>query len=480
MKLDQFTRWKLLYEDDAQCFSNATDKETENEVVVITHYSPDSLSRTVRHLLKDHLHNVIDTIEDENGLHIIFKKLSGSTLKKYIKQNQLNYETRVQMVYDWLKSLIIYEQFPDAIKIQLVDVDQIAVIDHHLKSRELIDYSNEDSVELTDVFGQIGITLEKVLYDSKGYHSEFIDNLLIGTHSIFSFNLLRKQFKDIFIYEKIDALNSVNFEYNIVINDLESAAPALKSVPKKNKPLGKEKISVPVPSDTIVEAEAIFNDELLLGSEPMEPDMSFSVDKIEPIEQLVQDIKDVQDDQDVQDVQDDQDDQDVQDDQESYDEDIPDVLPNTSSSRKTREVDDEDELDIEMSNLFTDSISEHEEELEIKKKLPIVPVLIGAILIILIFLGGKMILGSEPVAAQFSIEPLMESRVAFMNESTGKKNIDEYLWEIYFEDEFVQSFDDENLFPIFETEGKYTIILKAKDKDGEWSDPYSLEYDFEN
>lgn len=476
MKLDQFTKWKLLYEDDTLCFSSATDKETENEVVVITHYLPDSLTRTVRHLLKDHLHNVLDTIEDDNGFHIIFKKLGGSTLKKYMRQNQINYETRVQMVYDWLKSLIVYEQLPDAIKIQLVDADQIAVVDHQLKSRELIDYSNEDSVELTEVFGQIGMTIEKVLYDSKGYHSEFIDNLLIGTHSIFSFNLLRKQFKDIFIYEKTDALKSVNFEYNIVINDLDSEAPVLKNIPKQIKPYNEQKdeteslekhviheeFADSVPSDIIKEAELSFEDDLIMESELIEP--SFSVPNVEvvPIELDHQEVQDTE----ALPV--------------SHDEDIPDVLPSASSSRKPRKVDDEDELDYEMNNLFTGTDNEHDKEPITKKKLPIVPIAIGILLVILIFLGSRMILGNESVEAHFSIEPLMESRVAFMNESIGKKNIDEYLWEIYFEDEFVQSFSDENLFPIFETEGKYTITLKAKDKDGEWSEPYSLEYDFEN
>lgn len=456
MKLDQFTKWKLLYEDDTQCFSNATDKETENEVVVITHYRPNSLSRTVRHLLNDHLHNILDTIEDENGLHIVLKKLGGFTLKKYMKLNQVPYETRVQMVYDWLKSLIVYEQFPDAIKIQLVDVDQIAVVDNQLKSRELIDFSNEKTVELTEVFGQIGMTIEKVLFDSKGYHSEFIDNLMIGTHSIFSFNLLRKQFKDIFIYEKSDALESVNFEYNIVINDLECEAPVLKSIPKQSKPAIKEDI---VP-ETVEALE--LDDDPVAPTEAL-PDMEILVDEPEP-----------QNDEEEQIVLDSPSDSDV------HDEDIPDVLPSASSSRKPRAVDDEDELDFEMDTLFTGATHDHDVDLETIKKSPVVPILIGIALIIILFFGGKMIFGSEPVEAEFSIEPLMQSRVAFMNESTGKKNIDEYLWEIYFEDEFVQSFNDENLFPIFETEGKYTITLKAKDKNGEWSEPYSLEYNFQN
>jgi hypothetical protein len=456
MKLDQFTKWKLLYEDDTQCFSNATDKETENEVVIITHYRPDSLSRTVRHLLNDHLHNVLDTIEDEDGLHIVLKKLGGFTLKKYMKLNQVSYETRVQMVYDWLKSLIVYEQFPDAIKIQLVDVDQIAVVDDQLKSRELIDFSNEKSVELTEVFGQIGMTIEKVLFDSKGYHSEFIDNLMIGTHSIFSFNLLRKQFKDIFIYEKSDALESVNFEYNIVINDLECEAPVLKSIPKKSKPVIEEAI-VPETVETME-----------LDEDPVAPLETL------PVVEIVADEPELQNDEEEQIVLESPPDSDV------HDEDIPDILPSASSSRKPRAVDDEDELDFEMDTLFTGATHEHDVDLETKKKSPVVPILIGIALVILLFIGGKMIFGSEPVEAQFSIEPLMESRVAFMNESTGKKNIDEYLWEIYFEEEFVQSFNDENLFPIFETEGKYTITLKAKDKDGEWSEPYSLEYNFQN
>lgn len=451
MKLDQFTKWKLLYEDDTQCFSNATDKETENEVVVITHYQPDSLSRTVRHLLKNHLHNVLDTIDDDNGLHIVLKKLGGLTLKKYMKQNQISYETRVQMVYDWLKSLIIYEQFPDAIKIQLVDVDQIAVVDDQLRSRELIDFSNEKSVDLTEVFGQIGMTIEKVLFDSKGYHSEFIDNLMIGTHSIFSFNLLRKQFKDIFIYEKSDALESVNFEYNIVINDLESEAPVLKTIPKHTKPAFEKEI---VPE--LVENMVIDEDDLIIETELVAP-----IEPLPNIEVVSNELGD-------------------QNDPETHEEDIPDILPSASSSRKPRKIDDEDELDFEMDNLFTGFTNEHEVEPVNKKKLPIVPIMIGIVIVIFMFIGGRMIFGSEQVEAQFSIEPLMESRVAFMNESTGKSNIDEYLWEIYFEDEFVQSFNDENLFPIFETEGKYTITLKAKDKKGEWSEPYSLEYSFEN
>ncbi|MBE0449250.1 MAG: hypothetical protein IBX70_00260 [Clostridia bacterium] len=456
MKLDQFTKWKLLYKDDTQCFSNATDKETENEVVVITHYRPDSLSRTVRHLLNDHLHNVLDTIEDENGLHIVLKKLGGFTLKKYMKLNQVPYEIRVQMVYDWLKSLIVYEQFPDAIKIQLVDVDQIAVVDDQLKSRELIDFSNEKTVELTEVFGQIGMTIEKVLFDSKGYHSEFIDNLMIGTHSIFSFNLLRKQFKDIFIYEKSAALESVNFEYNIVINDLECEAPVLKGIPKQSKPAIKEDIAPETVEAWELDDDPVAPTEVLLDKE------------------IVVNEPELQNDEEEQIVLDSPSDSDV------YDEDIPDILPSASSSRKPRAMDDEDELDFEMDTLFTGASHDHDVELETKKKSPVVPILIGIALVIVLFLGGKVIFGSEPVEAEFSIEPLMQSRVAFMNESTGKKNIDEYLWEIYFEDEFVQSFNDENLFPIFETEGKYTITLKAKDKDGDWSEPYSLEYDFRN
>lgn len=467
MKLDQFTKWKLLYEDDTQCFSSATDKETENEVVVITHYIPDTLSRTVKHLLSDHLHNVLDSIEDDNGLHIILKKLGGSTLKKYLKLNQINYELRVQMVYDWLKSLIIYEQFPDAIKIQLVDVDQIAVVDHQLKSRELIDYSNEESVELAEVFGQIGKTLEKILYDSKGYHSEFIDNLLIGTHSIFSFNLLRKQFKDIFIYEKTDALNSVNFEYNIVINDLESEAPILKTLPKQSKPVIEHELIVEPTEKPIVLEEV---KDTVCSDIPEEAVSNFEEDLI--IEHVSTEFVEAIPEMEIVSAE--------QDDHGSHDEDIPDVLPSMSSTRKSREIDDDDELDFEMNNLFTGSSEEHDVEPEIKKKLPVIPILIGALIVILLFIGGKLILGSTPIEAQFSIEPLMESRVAFMNESLGKNNIDEYLWEIYFEDDFVQSFSDENLFPIFETEGKYTIILKAKDKEGEWSEPYSLEYDFEN
>ncbi|MBM7562645.1 hypothetical protein [Fusibacter tunisiensis] len=234
MKINQFTKWKLLYEDESQCFSNAIDSETGNAVVIITYFNKDDLPKSVRALLESALHNVIEIIEDNEGFHIVSKRLKGMSLKRFSDSNTMAYLDRIQMVYDWLKQIQLYEQFPDAVKIQLVDSDQILITDNTMHSRELVDYKSADTVEIQDIFKQVGYTLDMVLYDAENTHQLFIENLCIGKHDIFSFTLLRKQFKDIFIYEKEDALARVLSEYNIILNDLESDAPP---VPKITRPV---------------------------------------------------------------------------------------------------------------------------------------------------------------------------------------------------------------------------------------------------
>jgi hypothetical protein len=84
----------------------------------------------------------------------------------------------------------------------------------------------------------------------------------------------------------------------------------------------------------------------------------------------------------------------------------------------------------------------------------------------------------EPIEAKFKMDELPNNRVAFMNQSTGKEDTDTYLWEIYYEDTFVSSFTGNDLYPIFETEGDYTISLKIKDVEGNWSEPFVMDYTY--
>ena len=104
--------------------------------------------------------------------------------------------------------------------------------------------------------------------------------------------------------------------------------------------------------------------------------------------------------------------------------------------------------------------------------------LVAVLVIIIGFFVIKSLIPNEPIVAKFEVEPLLEDRVAFMNTSTGGKDIKSYTWEIYYGDLLVQTFTDKDLFPVFETEGDYTIVLKVQDKDGNWSEAYSEDYHF--
>lgn len=92
------------------------------------------------------------------------------------------------------------------------------------------------------------------------------------------------------------------------------------------------------------------------------------------------------------------------------------------------------------------------------------------------FFVQNIMIGSTPVEAQFEIDRLSNGRIAFMNTSLGEANITAYSWDIYYNDILVQSFTDENLFPIFQTEGTYRVLLKVKDKQGQWSTPFEKTY----
>jgi len=164
-----------------------------------------------------------------------------------------------------------------------------------------------------------------------------------------------------------------------------------------------------------------------------------------------------------------------------FDEDsqMPKSLPKASTPLKRRDWDESEEEDLlteDMSQIF-DEFEKAPQPKTFNFKLVIVGVLVVVSLFFIIS-GLKSMFQSEPVNAQFAIEPLREDRVAFMNKSTGEKNIERYSWEIYYADTLVQTFNDENLFPVFDTEGTYKIVLKVKDKSGNWSEPYSEKYEY--
>ena len=498
MNLNQFKSWKLLYEDDDMCFSKAIDSTNQMPVFFISIFSPENVSIATRHLIEGHLYNYIGLIEEDGKLHLVLKQQHGSSLTKLLKSTALNYEDRIQLIYEYLKLIIPYDEFPDAIKIQLLDEDQLLITDEGLTFRELIDYTASEKYTENEHFKQLGRTIDRVLNDAEGFHSQFIDNLIIGNHTYATLESLKNHYKDVFIFEKPEALEKINTEYTIILNDLE-AGPPIKSktqsiktpypneVPIKeshedmpveledhdsyaNETAHESSISPTIVSDTL--SHENLQQELLdllketksveISEENLQPDGNQSMktgdvviaepESFEPASTNPTSTFRAIFEEEAE---------------------LPEALPKSTKQRVLE--DDEDLLEADMSDIF--DIDEENTRSKWFAKWPII-VLVGALLIVTLFIGIKLFTTEDPITAKFEIEPLRDNRIAFMNVSTGEKHIEAYTWEIYYDDVLVQTFTDKNLFPVFDTEGRYMIVLKVQDDKGNWSEPFTDYYEF--
>lgn len=568
--INQYKSWKLLYEDDNQCFSKAIEIETENDVLVITHFEPNRIKKSVKTIVADLLNHFLEAFEDENGYHIVLKYLKGTSVKAYFKRNPLSYENRVQLCYDWIKTIVKYDQFPDALKIQLIDYEQLIVQEDVLTSREWIDFSATEDIDHIKMFKQMGQTLEVLLPDAPLYQSQFIDTLKIGKHDILSLTLFRKAFKDIFLFEKEEAVKQIPFEYDIILNDV-NAGPPIKVVSKphtelvKTKPLEatpveraayqspkpepqtpspnaeSQKIedttqAVPKPQTTTkspssqndvssvsneikvmkIEDDAFVDDEPVGPHLPiddvhelnplseyltqqMQPEAESSEGQEDAQEEYTQELSMAKDDLDVI----------VKATTLAHQEDNADEeqikVPNTpiteadvlrevvNASKQTEEplkpkdyakywLDDDNEIDQyakEMDELFNDDLI-HEKKWKIGNKETLIIAAVSVLILIsLLYFGLKTLSSDEPIAAKFTIEKQeTPNQLPLSNDSTGGSNIDAYLWEIYYKDVLAKTYNDKNLILSLDTPGAYRIILKVKDKEGNWSEPYEQTYHY--
>ena len=502
MNLNQFKSWKLLYEDNELCFSKAVNNMDQSNVFFITLFNPEKLSVATKHLLEDHLHNFVALIEEDEKLHLILKSQEGRPIKKFISKTPLDYDDRVQIVYEYFKLVEKYDAFPNAIKIQLLDEEQLLISDDGLLFRELIDYTPMQSYTDRDVFKQLGKTIDLILHDAEGYHSQFIDNLLLGNHNFKNLNATKENFKDIFIFEKPDALESINYEYTIILNDLE-AGPPIKLADKDLKAIkAQDHVKIadinewetinPTPDTHFPHEELQHELAALLSADSLSRDTVRSSDIIEESLEEVEDEVEDEEDELEEELEDKIEDTTIETlftkaenktipyDTKSFkaqfkeDDLMPEVLP---KSQKRRFVEESDEMihDEDMAQIFDET---HVPSFKPTNRFWIL-VGIGALLIVVLgFWGIKTMFNSEPIVASFEVEALHDNRIAFMNTSTGDKKIENFSWEIYYADTLVQTFTDENLFPVFDTEGSYKIVLKVQDKKGVWSEPYTEIYDF--
>ncbi len=466
--LKHYRNWTLLYEDDDQCFSKAEEIETGNDVLVITHFNTNRIKRTVKSLLPELLNHYLDAFEEESGYHIVLKYLKGFSLSTYLSRFTLDYQDRVKLCYEWIKSIVKYDQFPDALKIQLIDYEQLLIKDGVMYAREWIDYGSEETVDYIKMFKQMGETLEMLFPDAPLYQSQFIDTLKIGKHELISLAMFRKTFKDIFLYEKEDVFNKIPFEFDIVLND-RSAGPPIDVPQKPKAPKPKPKPIVPTQTFEPIAEDAHLEplseekktrsvrDEIPILSEPEDPtDIALTVAPQEvetpetvseenipapetpdseevALEETVQ-IETVSDDlskpepsaavepaqptESAATTMDSKAEEEVLEDEEEPIESVLESLTTTSedatdgpqpTDRATRyALNDEEEIDEyakEMDALFSEDDLPPEKNYRIKWKETALIALISLVIIsAVVFVGWRVLRNDEPVAASFSIE----------------------------------------------------------------------------
>lgn len=540
--IEHYRNWGLLYEDQFQCFSKAIEIETNTDVLVISHFKSNRIKKSVKSLLPDLLNHYLDSFEDENGFHIVLKYLKGTTLSTYLKSKAIAYESRVQLCYQWIKSIVKYDQFPDAIKIQLVDHEQLIFFNDQIFSREWVDFSADDDVDYIKVLKQLGQTLEILFPDAPLHQSQFIEAMTLGKHEMLSLSMFRKAFKDLFLYEKEEAIKQISFEFDIVLNDLNAGPPV--QLPKKEKvePLEEQAPSwVPTEPEIKIDPTPL-SAEILKGEKAESASVSreIKVMKIEAHDFLDEDLKA---DEPLSAPSKDKLEQEPQeeiyysnplseylasniqvDTPETPEEDIALLTskieapsaspldPIEEESNETIQIQEllrnsqhltsneqrpsskvaiestkywlEDDSEIDDYAKEMDALFEEDDYPEKKwhfKSKPILLAVLAGILILLsvFFIGSKVFAKDEPLIAQFNIEKQLEtSRVPVINTSTGGKKIQSYLWEIYYQDALIKTYNDKDLELSLETPGAYRIVLKLKDTKGNWSEPYERTYHY--
>jgi hypothetical protein len=490
----------------------------------------------------------------------VLNHIHGTRLDQYLDHQQFSYDRRIYLCYELLKVIYRYDTFSDNIKYQLIALPQWRVVDDVLMLREIIHLGEEGHYAPKHLYAQIGLLMEKILVSQNDVHIQFMDNLILGNVSYPSLEALIRHFKDIFIYEKPEAIEAVPFEYHLTFsvadanemgnaNVTASAADTAEAqtntdVPVKDNPKAElEDITGDFPveealADTVgdppekddpeinqegftydLSAEAVLAD---TASDPPEKDdpeinqegLTYDL----PVEAV---LADTAGDPPVEAVLADalgdlpaEDDPKIDPENSSVGDPVmEDVLSSTETgpAKKDRLTDadaftdteddttaihnlppsdmpdfcelspSEDPFDQSAEPLLSESPQIPHSKLKARFQWQTIlfPIAITLVFIAVVAFGVKSLLFKPDIfEASYRIETLSDDRVAFINTSACSKPIESCEWSVYYHDQLIQSFITDNLYPIFDTAGEYTISLRIMDADGNWSDAYSEVYPY--
>ncbi|MBF4692789.1 hypothetical protein [Fusibacter ferrireducens] len=488
MNLSNFRVEKLIHEDSFQRFSTGYLDDEPAEINLISIKNPASILTTTRLLIADHLYNVLDVFEEQNELHIVLRHPLGIPLETYLVDPDGSYDQRIYLGLSLLKALNKYDTFSNAIKYQLLEDDQILIHNGVICFKELIDYTTITHHSFKDVIFRSARLLERLVQPETDFHQQFIDNLLIGNHHYYTISDLLQDYKDIFIYEKPEILTKIAYEYHLVLeqNNQGSSLSKTSEAITHTQPLDSDSNSPeslididiastdPIekvqseeandgedestPFDALASREDPFAESELLRSElskllfTEEVTLTMNTRTLPSIDDMDATFAEVR---------------------RAHKNAMP--VENTKQTAKFPEWDDE-QLVTESDTLLEDLFTEDEPEPNHWKKI-LLSVAVLLTLVLIIFLANKFLFHKDTeLRASYEINTLADNRVAFVNTSSNLKNLDLCEWTVYYDDKLIETYEAENFYPIFDTEGKYKVVLRVMDKEGNWSKEYKQDY----
>lgn len=482
MNLKNFKLEQLIQEDSFQRFSTGYYDSYPDEVNLISIKNPASILTTTRHLIADHLYNVLNVFEDIGELHIALRKPDGIPLSEYLSTTH-SYDQRIYLGFSLLKALCKYDTFSNAIKYQLLSDDQLLVNNEVICFKELVDYTTIAHHSFKDVILRIGTLLTRIVQPELEVHSRFLDSLIYGSHHYYTLSELLKDYKDIFIYEKYESTSVSSYsakpkesrisspsksesnqpiettlieaieKTGVKLDELDEELRIALAISSSNQKEVEAKPSLPnfaSAQNTIEESELLKAELSKLLFEETPQKSNFSRSSIDFSDNTLTAIEDL----------------------DSTFAQVKKASSNSFVAKAPIEYEEDDPNDALIEDLFTD-----DEDLNYSRKNYMVPILSISAIAIIIFIVFKIFFASpSEFKASYKIEVLENERVAFINTTPKLKSSEEIEWTVYYENQLIQTYNSENFYPIFDTAGKYTIALRIMDKDGNWSSEYKKDY----
>lgn len=196
----KYSRYKEIYNDGTLAFSKAAHGDDFLPVIIITMYSPGYLSAACKEHLYD-LYNFVEFFQYDDKCQVVVQEKLGTKLRKFLVKTELDYDMRVQLAHELLKKIVPYDKFPNAIKKQLINEEQILVTQKGIYLREIADYTDHDYISDKEIVAEIGKVLNMILFDAESYEYMLMDQMIRGKTELTSIKSVFRAFRNVFIYE---------------------------------------------------------------------------------------------------------------------------------------------------------------------------------------------------------------------------------------------------------------------------------------